>query len=103
MTGPEIDAILTLLAERAGGATICPSEAARRLAGPGGDWRAAMPQVHAAVDTLLARRAIILSWKGRALPQRRGPYRIAAAPDNAHTDAGAGAQTPGPSRPATLS
>jgi hypothetical protein len=75
-------AILALLAERAEGATICPSEAARLLAGPQGDWRAEMEAVHAATDLLLARGAIALSWKGAPLSsgpkqKRRGPYRIA--------------------------
>ncbi|MFO6445988.1 DUF3253 domain-containing protein [Erythrobacter sp. NE805] len=71
------DAILALLAERAEGATICPSEAARRLVGPQGDWRAEMERVHAATDALLAAGAIRLSWKGAAKEKRRGPYRIA--------------------------
>lgn len=71
------EAILTLLAERSDSATICPSEAARRLAGPEGDWRAEMDAVHAAVDALLARGAITLSWKGSPMQKRRGPYRIA--------------------------
>lgn len=70
-------AILALLAERAEGATICPSEAARRFAGPGGDWRAEMEAVHAAADALLEAGAIRLSWKGEAKEKRRGPYRIA--------------------------
>lgn len=70
-------AILSLLAERAPGTTICPSEAARRLAGPDGDWRAEMEVVHAATDALLASGAIALTWKGAAKEERRGPYRIA--------------------------
>lgn len=71
------EAILTLLSERAEGATICPSEAARRVAGQGGDWRSAMEAVHAAADALSARGAIGLSWKGAEMQKRRGPYRIA--------------------------
>lgn len=71
------EAILSLLGERAEGATICPSEAARRLAGPQGDWRAEMEAVHAATDALVAEGAIALSWKGEAKQKRRGPYRIA--------------------------
>lgn len=70
-------AILALLAKRADGATICPSEAARHLAGPDGDWRAQMESVHATVDVLLADGRIALSWKGVAKQKRRGPYRIA--------------------------
>lgn len=76
-------AILALLAERAQGATICPSEAARRLAGAGRDWRAEMAQVHAAADALAAAGRIALSWKGRPMKQRRGPYRIARRFDGA--------------------
>jgi Protein of unknown function (DUF3253) len=76
------EAILSLLAERAEGATICPSEAARRLAGPQGDWRGEKEAVHAAADALLAEGTIALSWKGVSLSfgpkqKRRGPYRIA--------------------------
>ncbi len=70
------EAILALLAERAAGATICPSEAARRLAGPEGDWRAAMARVHAAADALAQAGAVGFSWKGEPMQKRRGPYRI---------------------------
>ena len=71
------EAILALLAERAAGATICPSEAARRLAGPGGDWRAEMDAVHAAADALVEAGTVTLWWKGAGMQKRRGPYRIA--------------------------
>jgi hypothetical protein len=70
-------AILTLLGERSEGASICPSEAARLVAGPRGDWRAEMDAVHAAADALLGQGTIALSWKGMAQQKRRGPYRIA--------------------------
>jgi hypothetical protein len=70
-------AILALLAERAAGATICPSEAARRLAAPDGDWRAHMDAVHAAADALAKAGMIALSWRGTPMQKRRGPYRIA--------------------------
>lgn len=76
MTAAEA-AIHALLAERAPGATICPSEAARRLAGPQGDWRAEMAAVHAAVDIMIAQGTIALSWRGEPKQKRRGPYRIA--------------------------
>jgi hypothetical protein len=69
--------ILALLAERSAGGTICPSEAARRLASPEGDWRAQMDAVHAAADALVAAGAVTLSWKGTPMQKRRGPYRIA--------------------------
>lgn len=71
------EAILALLAQRAEGATICPSEAARLIAGPDGDWRSEMAAVHAATDRLLEAGTIALSWKGEPKQKRRGPYRIA--------------------------
>lgn len=70
-------AILSLLAERREDATICPSEAARLVAGPHGDWRAQMDAVHTAADALLESGDIALSWKGAPMQKRRGPYRIA--------------------------
>lgn len=79
-SGPTVAtaAITALLARRAAGATVCPSEVARSLAGPDGDWRALMPDIHAATDGLLARRRIAISWKGQPLARREGPYRIGA-------------------------
>lgn len=71
------EAILTLLAQRGTGATICPSEAARRLAPDA--WRDRMSEVHAATDVLLADGRVRLSWKGEPLAARDGPYRIALA------------------------
>ncbi len=64
---------LSLLARRASGATICPSEVARVIAT---DWRGAMPAVHAAIDALVGEGLVRLSWKGRSLATRSGPYRI---------------------------
>jgi hypothetical protein len=77
-------AVLTLLAEREPGATICPSEVARKIAtdmsaNDEADWRTAMPIVHAVVDHLIGQENIRLSWKGRELAARSGPYRIACA------------------------
>ncbi|NVD45813.1 DUF3253 domain-containing protein [Qipengyuania atrilutea] len=69
-------AILTLLDERSEGATICPSEAARSLAGDE-EWRGEMQRVHEAVDCLVRSGKVRLSWKGRPLSARSGPYRIA--------------------------
>jgi hypothetical protein len=68
-------ATLALLARRAEGATVCPSEVARAVAG-GGDWRGEMAAVHAAVDGLAAQGLVRLSWKGREMAAREGPYRI---------------------------
>ena len=66
-------ATLSLLARRTRDATICPSEVARMIAQ---DWRGAMPAVHAAIDGLVADGLVRLSWKGRSLTSRSGPYRI---------------------------
>jgi len=73
--------IAEMLAARRPDATICPSEVARALAGEGGDWRARMEEVHAAVDGLVAAGAVRLSWKGAAMAVRGGPYRIGHAGD----------------------
>ena len=69
-------ATLALLAARAEGATVCPSEVARAVAAPTGEWREAMPEVHAAVDQMVSEGLIGLSWKGQTLATRAGPYRI---------------------------
>lgn len=73
--------IAEMLAARRPDATICPSEVARALAGEDGDWRARMGEVHAAVDGLVAAGAVRLSWKGAAMAERGGPYRIGRAGD----------------------
>ncbi|QSF54203.1 DUF3253 domain-containing protein [Brevundimonas fontaquae] len=73
------EATLALLAARSEDATVCPSEVARAVAGEAGAWREAMPDVHAAVDALVDEGAVQLSWKGRPLAMRAGPYRIARA------------------------
>lgn len=69
---------LALLDRRAPTSTICPSEVARALAARelASDWRTAMPVVHAAIDQLTAEGVVQLSWKGKALETRAGPYRI---------------------------
>lgn len=72
-------AIRCLLAERGAGKTICPSEAARLLAGEDGDWRSRMDEIHAASQMLAQNGAIRLSWKGETRSNPGGPYRIAAA------------------------
>ena len=72
-----VEAIRELLDRRESGKTICPSEAARLLAGPTGDWRTEMERVHEASDALLEAGEVRLSWKGQDMKKRRGPYRIA--------------------------
>ncbi|MDQ2764853.1 MAG: DUF3253 domain-containing protein [Pseudomonadota bacterium] len=81
MADPEMaarDVALALLEARAPDRTVCPSEVARALAAASGEivWRSTMPTVHAAIDTLLAERLVQLSWKGKSLAIRAGPYRI---------------------------
>ena len=68
--------IESLLRRRGAGKTICPSEVARDLAGEGDDWRALMEEVHVAVDDMFAADRVALSWKGKPLSRRDGPYRI---------------------------
>ena len=73
------EATTTLLAARAAGSTVCPSEVARALAldrGQPDDWRENMAIVHASIDQMVAEGLIRLSWKGEMLAARAGPYRI---------------------------
>ncbi|MBV9827327.1 MAG: DUF3253 domain-containing protein [Alphaproteobacteria bacterium] len=75
------ETMLALLAGRAPGATVCPSEVARTLGAESdgtasSGWRDMMPVVHAAVDQMMAEGLIRLSWKGKSLKKRAGPYRI---------------------------
>lgn len=81
MADPVAATIRTMLLARGADATLCPSEVARALAKAAGtaDWRAAMPRVHDAVDALAAAGQVRLSWRGRTLPARDGPYRIGRA------------------------
>lgn len=72
--------IFAFVARRPGG-TTCPSEIARSLAKQQNiplQWRKLMPAVHEAVDELLARGEITLSWKSVDMSERAGPYRIGA-------------------------
>jgi hypothetical protein len=70
--------ILSFVASRRSG-TTCPSEVARRLAKNDNaplEWRKFMPVVHEAVDALMARGEISLTWKSVVMGERAGPYRI---------------------------
>ncbi len=70
------ETILSLLAGRAANATICPSEAARRVAGDG--WRGSMERTRQAARRLAAAGRIEVTQGGRAVdPSRaRGPIRL---------------------------
>ena len=71
-------AILALLAERAEGATICPSEVARALSD---DWRPLMPAVRAAAAELAASREVEVTQGGEVVDPAtaRGPIRLRRA------------------------
>lgn len=75
--------IAELLAARAPGATICPSEAARRLAGDD-DFRPLMPLVRAAAQTLVDDGAIEVTQRGEPvdLASARGPVRLRAVAES---------------------
>ena len=77
------DAIRALLGERAGDASICPSEAARRVGGEDG-WRALMEPARAAARRLVARGEIAMTQGGaRVDPSTaRGPVRLRRASPN---------------------
>jgi hypothetical protein len=66
-----------LLAQRAPGKTICPSEVARALAD---DWRPLMPQIRAVAAELVAAGEIEMTQKGTPIDPHgaRGPVRLRA-------------------------
>ncbi|MEL6766616.1 MAG: DUF3253 domain-containing protein [Pseudomonadota bacterium] len=75
-SGPAREAILTVLAERRAGASICPSEAARRLDPEG--WRDRMAEVRAGAASLAAEHRLVVTQKGAAvdIAGARGPIRL---------------------------
>jgi len=78
MSEQAVSAILSFVASRPTG-TTCPSEVARSLAKDNNaplDWREYMPIVHDAVDDLVERGEIVLTWKSSSMTERSGPYRI---------------------------
>ena len=72
-------AILDLLATRARGATICPSDAARAVAPD--DWRPLMDQARAAAQRLVDAGEVVVTQRGAVvdLASARGPVRIRRA------------------------
>jgi hypothetical protein len=79
------EAIITLLDGRAGGATICPSEAARAVAARTGDgeeaaWRELMEPARAAARRLVASGAVDIVQGGAVVDPSTatGPIRIRA-------------------------
>lgn len=73
-------AILDLLAQRASGATICPSEAARLVAGEDG-WRDLMQPARDAAARLVAAGEVEVTQGGEVVDvaTARGPVRIRRA------------------------
>jgi hypothetical protein len=69
--------ILDLLDQRASGATICPSEAARAVAGDD-DWDELMEPARAAARRLVAAGRVEITQGGRVVDPStaRGPIRI---------------------------
>lgn len=69
-------AVLDLLAARAEGATICPSEVARAVGGA--DWRALMEPTRAAARRLVASGEVEITQGGTVVDPAtaRGPIRI---------------------------
>lgn len=75
-------AILELLASRREGATICPSDAARRVAGDDpDDWRPRMDEARAAAARLVDRGEAVVTQGGEPVDPAlaRGPIRIRRA------------------------
>ncbi len=72
-------AILELLAQRAGGATLCPSEAARHVAPD--DWRPLMERTRRAARRLVHADKVAILQKGRVVDPdtAKGPIRIRRA------------------------
>lgn len=71
--------IVALLAQRARGATICPSEAAQAVLGD--DWRESMERARQAARRLVARGEVEICQNGRVVDPdtARGPIRIRRA------------------------
>lgn len=78
-------AILELLSRRSAGATICPSEAARAVAGAqghGDSWRELMEPARRAARRLVAQGGVEITQGGRVVDPStaKGPIRIRSVP-----------------------
>jgi hypothetical protein len=90
-------AIVSLLEQRAGGATICPSEAARLVGGAGDDrWRQLMEPAREAGRRLAAQGLVEFTQHGRVVdPSRaRGPVRLRLRPGSSPSSTRAFGQDP---------
>ncbi|MDX2016303.1 MAG: DUF2256 and DUF3253 domain-containing protein [Planctomycetota bacterium] len=72
-------AILRLLRARAGGATICPSEAAREVFGA--LWEPEMERARRAARRLVAQGSVVITQRGSVVDPStaRGPIRVRLA------------------------
>lgn len=72
------ETILRLVAARGEVKSVCPSEVARALAGPPGDWRGRMPHVRRVAGTLAAARLIAVTQRGQPVDAvtAHGPIRF---------------------------
>jgi Protein of unknown function (DUF3253) len=85
--------IVALLRSRAADASICPSEAARALAGEEAAWRALMPRVRSVAMRWRDARRLRITRGGRDVApgdEQRGAIRLARGPgfdavDDGHT------------------
>ena len=70
--------ILALLAQRARGATICPSEIARAHSSDPETWRALMEPVREAARRLVAQGKLVITQQGHEVDPStaRGPVRL---------------------------
>jgi len=73
------DVIVSLCSARGSAKSICPSDAARAIAGDGGDWRALMPDVRAVAVALANAGQIVVTQKRKPVDLRsvKGPVRLA--------------------------
>lgn len=79
MSGRDLQAIiLDLLRERQAGRSICPSEAARRAAYDGDDWRSLMPAIREAAGELARTGRIAVTQRGVPVDPAtvQGPIRL---------------------------
>jgi len=80
------EAIVTLLRERKGGKTICPSEVARRLAPR--EWRTLMHSVREVAAQLALEGRLVATQKGKEVNAlfAHGPIRLKAVESSVGDD-----------------
>lgn len=74
------ETVLSLVAQRGTGRTICPSEVARAVKPD--DWRPLMPAVRRVAGLLVAEQRITVTQRGKPVDpeEARGPIRIGLRP-----------------------